>query len=299
MCPADGAEHLDLVGEELVPAGRVSDLPVRAEPTRVGLGDESCRDLVLGHCRDFGGIGVAQVIPPARHDVKAGHRGDLPEMVVVHAHVRMPRVDDADHAVVHRLLDVGDHGSGVGRRRGRKPELACVARVDAVEVLMEERRAVRKRVRVQVGEDRANHRALLEGDRPRPGRGASRRREKISCSPSRHEETEPSRSHQPEGLATVQLGRGLVLHRRSSSRKASGGWDHALKLAGPARRRDFTAASALRAPHFPRHRRPSPRSSCRDRREASERVIPDRLGHCFETPPLPGGRIEGGRTQPR
>ena len=126
-----------------------------------------------------------------------------------------------------------------GRRRKR--ELVRVARVDAVEMLMEERRTAHGRVRMQIGEDHASDRAILEGTRPRAGRGTCGRREEVSPVRRAMKKTGPSRSDQPEGLATLRAGRGRVPHRHGSSRNESGDRERASKPAGPARRRRWSS----------------------------------------------------------
>ena len=81
-------------------------------------------------------------------------------------------------------------------------------------------RTVRERVPVQIGDNRANDRAVLECDTPRAGGSSCRRREEISCSPSSH------RRHRAR-LATGVLAGTAVnctqsrAHHRQTSRQAT------------------------------------------------------------------------------
>ena len=115
---ADCSKHLPLVRRKV---GQIWHLAYLSEcPVSKG-GCLSCEvggDLVLALSRDLRGIRALSIIAPARDHVHARFPGNLPQVLHVPTHIRMPTVDDARHALLGRRSDVFDHRTSVSRRGG-------------------------------------------------------------------------------------------------------------------------------------------------------------------------------------
>ena len=203
---ADRAEHFPFVGPEISAVGCLADLPERPVPPRVRLPCQTLGDLIIAHARDLCGIGALHVVTAAGHDVNTGLHRNLLEVLVVHPHVGMPAVHDADHAILGCILHVFDDGPDVCRGGWRQLELPFRTRIHSVQVLVEKNVPVRQDLRSEILEDRSND--CVSGERDIPG---GRRPSLPGCRqqgcdrPRRREETEPRAStEQPDGLPATQ-----------------------------------------------------------------------------------------------